>query len=218
MRNAKKTTPHIAASAVGNSMTARIIGAAFLAFLEHGYAETTMLEIATRAKVSKRDLYANFSSKQAILLACIADRAARMRLQPDLPVPRDRREFETIVIAFGTTVIREVNKPAVMAMFRFAIAEAENSPEVAETLNSSRSVNRGAFAALLARTQASGILGPGDPEHMMEQYFGLLWRDLMLSRLLGLAASPKPAQIDRKARDAAAAFLRLYGDPTQGDR
>jgi len=36
----------------------RIIGAAFAAFMKNGYAATSMLEIATRAKVSKRDLYA----------------------------------------------------------------------------------------------------------------------------------------------------------------
>ena len=36
----------------------RILGAAFDSFVEHGYAETTTIEIATRAKVSKRELYA----------------------------------------------------------------------------------------------------------------------------------------------------------------
>lgn len=51
----------------------RIISAAFRAFMENGYGNTTMLEIATRAKVSKRDLYASFSNKQAVLLACIAN-------------------------------------------------------------------------------------------------------------------------------------------------
>src|SRR6516164_9323661 len=42
----------------------RILRAAFEAFTEDGYADTSTLEIARRAKISKRDLYANFSSKQ----------------------------------------------------------------------------------------------------------------------------------------------------------
>jgi AcrR family transcriptional regulator len=45
-----------------NPMRERILRAAFLAFMEDGYAGTSTLDIATRAKVSKRDLYANFGS------------------------------------------------------------------------------------------------------------------------------------------------------------
>jgi len=44
----------------------------------------------------------------------------------------------------GPTVIREVCDPAVTAIYRLAVAEAERSPEAAETLNAKRSVNRGA--------------------------------------------------------------------------
>ena len=52
-------------------MRERILLAAFAAFIERGYAETSTLEIATRAKVSKRELYALFGNKQAMLVACI---------------------------------------------------------------------------------------------------------------------------------------------------
>jgi len=43
----------------------RIIEAAFAVLMERGYAGASTIEIATRAKVSKRDLYALFGSKQA---------------------------------------------------------------------------------------------------------------------------------------------------------
>jgi AcrR family transcriptional regulator len=65
-------------------MCERILGAAFKAFTENGYAGTSRIEIATRAKVSKRDLYANLGGKEAILVTCIASRAARMRPPPNL--------------------------------------------------------------------------------------------------------------------------------------
>ena len=39
--------------------------AAFAALMEKGYARTSTLEIATRARVSKRELYAEFGSKSA---------------------------------------------------------------------------------------------------------------------------------------------------------
>ena len=46
---------------------------------------------------------------------------------------------------------------------------------------------------------------------MMEQFFALLWGDLMLSLLLGVASRPKPAEIGKKANGATEAFLKLYG-------
>lgn len=188
----------------------RIIGAAFAAFMKNGYAATSMLEIATRAKVSKRDLYASFPSKQAVLLACITSRSTRMRLPPDLPKPKNREMLASSLAAFGATVIREVCEPAATAMYRLAIAEAERSPDVAETLNASRFVNRHALEELLARAQAAGILYSGDPPQMMEQFFALLWGDLLVSRLFGVASAPTRAEVERRAQDATTAFFKLY--------
>jgi hypothetical protein len=48
---------------------------------------------------------------------------------------------------------------------------------------------------------------------MIEQFFGLLWGDLLFSRLLGAAGAPKPAEIDQRARNATQAFLALYANP-----
>jgi len=191
----------------------RIIGAAFTAFMENGYGKTTMLEVATRAKVSKRDLYANFTNKQAVLLACIANRATRMRLPPDLPAAHNQEMLAATLTALGQSVLREVCDPAVTAIYRLAVAEAEHSPEAAETLNASRFTNRGAVADLLAKAQAKGILCHGDPKQMMEQFFALLWGDLLLSRLLATVGAPKPAEIGRRARGATEALIKLYANP-----
>ena len=205
--------PPDATAATGDALCDRIIGVAFEAFVKNGYAGTSTLEIARRAKISKRDLYANFPNKQALLLACISKRAARMRLSPDLPAPRSRDMLGQILVGFGATVIREVTHPAVMAIYRLAISEAEHSPDVAAILNANRLANRNALAELLGRAQASGILGHGDPRQMMEQFFGLLWGDLMLNRLLGAVGVPIGEEIDRRARGAAEAFLKLHGKP-----
>jgi AcrR family transcriptional regulator len=64
----KKST-NLVAAAAENGVHERILDAAFQAFTEDGYAGTSTLDIATRAKVSKRDLYANFASKHAVLVA-----------------------------------------------------------------------------------------------------------------------------------------------------
>jgi AcrR family transcriptional regulator len=62
----------------------RILEAAFAAFMKSGYATTSTLEIATRARVSKRELYALVGNKQEMLIACISERAKRLNVPADL--------------------------------------------------------------------------------------------------------------------------------------
>jgi AcrR family transcriptional regulator len=197
-----------------NRMRERILGAAFKAFTENGYAGTSTLDIATRARISKRDLYANFGSKHAVLVACIKSRADRMRLPPDLPAPRSRQMLASTLAAFAANLVRETSHPSVIAMFRLAIAEATRSPEIAQTLDTAgRGAARAALAELLASAQSTGLIGPGEPAEMAAQFLGLVWEGLMVGLLLGVAATPEPAEAERRATRATAAFMRLHPDP-----
>jgi len=205
-------------SSAEHPMQDRILGAAFKAFTEDGYAETSTLEIARRAKISKRDLYANFSSKHGVLVACIKSRAERMRLPPDLPTPRTRQMLASTLTSFASNLVREVSHPSVIATFRLAIAEATRSPEIAQALDvAGREATRGALAELLASAQSTGLIGPGEPNEMAWQYLGLLWEGLIVGLLLGVAATPKPAEAERRATKATAAFMQLHPNPaTEG--
>src|SRR4029077_6675358 len=104
-------------AAAENHMHERIIGAAFKAFTEKGYADTSTLDIATRAKVSKRDLYANFGSKHAVRVPCIKSRTDRMGLSPDLPTPQSREMLAATLTGFAANLVREVSLPSVIATF-----------------------------------------------------------------------------------------------------
>jgi AcrR family transcriptional regulator len=191
----------------------RIVDAAFSAFTERGYAETTTLEIATRAHVSKRALYELFGNKQEMLVACIGERAARLRAPADLPAPHDRETLAQVLIGFGVRIMSEVSDPAVVAIFRLAIAEAARAPEVAQTLNSlARETSRAARLGIMTEAQSSGLLG-GNPAEMAEQFSALLWGNLMVGLLLRVVERPTPREITRRARDATATFLLLYPQP-----
>src|ERR1700752_955376 len=112
----------------------RILAAAFAAFRENGFGRASTLDIATRARVSKRELYSLFGSKQQMLVTCISERARRMRLPADWPAPRDRKDLEAGLVEFGCVMLREISDPDVIAVFRIAISEADHSPEVARAL------------------------------------------------------------------------------------
>ena len=54
----------------------------------------------------------------------------------------------------------------------------------------------------------------GRPTELAQQFAGLLWGDLMVSLLLGVAERPNPREIAGRARDAATAVIALCGtDP-----
>ncbi len=198
------------------AVRARILEAAFAAFMKSGYATASMLEIATRARVSKRELYALVGNKQEMLIACISERAKRFDVPTDLPVLRDRQTLEQVLASFGAKLVREVGNPTVIAVFRLAIAEAVRAPEVARALNSlGREASRAALRNIMAQAQVSGLLA-GDPAELAEQFSGLLWGQLMVSLLLGVARRPNAHEIAGRARDAAAAFLQLHPLPKGG--
>jgi AcrR family transcriptional regulator len=191
----------------------RILEAASRAFMESGYASTSTLEIATRARVSKRELYALVGNKQEMLIACIAERAKRLEASADLPVLCDRETLAQVLVSFGGKLVREISDPAVIAVFRLAIAEATHAPEVAHALNSiGREASRAALRRIMTRAQEAKLL-PGRPAELAEQFTGLLWRDLLVSLLLGVSERPSDREIATRARDAATAFLKLHDSP-----
>jgi AcrR family transcriptional regulator len=191
----------------------RILTAAFEAFQERGYAATSTLEIATRARVSKRELYALVGNKQQMLIAAIGERAKRLQVPADMPIPRDRATLAQVLTALGTQLMREISDPTVVAVFRLAIAEAIQAPEVARTLDSiGRETSRAALRHIMSESRAAGLI-EGRPADLAAQFSGLLWRDLMMSLLLGVAERPNPRAIEARARDAADAFLRLHPMP-----
>jgi AcrR family transcriptional regulator len=197
----------------GTAVRKRILGAALSAFMEGGFAQTSTLEIATRARVSKRELYALFGNKEAMLVACITERAQRLKAPADLPELRDRETLAKVLTAFGTKLLTETTDPVVVAVFRLAISAAVRAPKVAQALNSmARKPTRDSLRTIMANARSAGLL-LGDPDAMTEKFLGLLWGDLMTGLLLQVADRPGPGEIARRASEATAALLHLFPKP-----
>ena len=201
-----------------SELRARILDAAFATFMKSGYAASSTLEIATRARVSKRDLYSLVGNKQEMLVACISRRAKRFQVPADLPIPTSRQALAQLLSSFGAQLMREITDPTVIAVFRLAIAEAVNAPEVAQTLDSiGREANRTALRQIMDRAVASNLL-TGGPTELAEQFSGLLWGILMIDLLLGVADRPSPRECAARSLAVAAAFLDLHPAPSSHRR
>src|SRR5262249_44902515 len=96
----RRSTPPPPVGDAHSPLRQRILDAAFDAFSTSGYAATSTLEIATRARASKRELYALVGNKQDLLVACITERAGRLQLPVDLPMPTDRQMLARVLSTY----------------------------------------------------------------------------------------------------------------------
>src|SRR4051812_31896785 len=188
----------------------RILDAAFETFTERGYEATSTLDIARRARVSKRELYSLVGNKRALLVAGITGRAKRLAAPADLQEPSDRESLAAALSSFGKQILREVTDPAVVAVFRLAIAEAVRAPEVALAVDSiGRDTVQSGLRHLLAKAETSGLI-EGRPGELAEEFRALLWGNLMVDLLLGVTEQPGAREIAARAREATARFLQLH--------
>jgi hypothetical protein len=103
------------------------------------------------------------------------------------PEPTSGGTRATTLRVFGATVIREVCEAPVCGCGGRAVSRcccrAQHQPLPQPHL---------ALEDLLVPAQTSGALGADDPPRMMEQFFALLWGDLLVGRLLGAARRSDP--------------------------
>jgi AcrR family transcriptional regulator len=189
-----------------NSIRDRVLNAAFSLFREHGFSSTSMLDIVTEARISKRDLYALFRNKHEVLAACIGERTERMRRPLDtmISVPQTRDALTTLLVEFGVSALRTMCHPDALTVFRLAIAESDRAPEVARTLDSSaREANIKALTELIRKAQSQGLIAAGDPAVLVARFFSALAGDLLIRLLMRVREAPAEREIVTRARAAA---------------
>src|SRR5215831_16844147 len=104
------------------------IGTVRIAVWYHLVPMSRVKESRDAAAVRERILTAAFEA--------IRERAKRFQASADMPMLCDRETLAQVLTAFGIRYVREVSDPHVVAVFRLAIAEAVQAPEVAQTLDS----------------------------------------------------------------------------------
>jgi len=190
----------------------RILDAAFAAFMLSGYSGASTLKIATMARVSKRELYALFGSKRALLAAGIKERTERMSMPLDFPDIDSRQALARTLKNFGVTLLVGLTDAPVIALYRLAVTESDLSPELAATLNAEgREASIRALAKFLGAAQARRLVTRNDtPEDMAGQFCGLVLGDVILRLLLRVSQRPTPGEIESRAQTATELFLRLH--------
>jgi AcrR family transcriptional regulator len=188
-----------------------ILDAALALMEEHGYRDTTMLQVATRARASKNTLYQHFPTKQALFAALVARAAAAMNA--DITAALDgNAPLEPTLRQFGIHLLTLLTGPQSLAINRAAIAEARVAPELAQALAANGRENTAPLVQRYFAAQvAAGRMRRVDGADAIETFIGLLVGDLQVRLLWGTATPPDAAAIKRRAQRAAERFVVLFG-------
>ncbi len=194
----------------------RILDAAALVFLEHGFRGASVDEIAEVACAGKPTIYARFPSKQALFTA-VVERLVRRNTN-----------FEAISCAGGSieerlnglaaVILTRVMTPETIGLIRVAVAEARRFPELATSVS-----RMGRERPTEALTDVLGGLGASDdigaspafaPHRLPEtarRFLDLMVAPMLVRALFGEDLALLRAEIGPHASGSVAFFLAACG-------
>lgn len=186
---------------------AQIEDAAYALIGEKGYASTSMLAIAKRAKASNETLYNWYGDKLGLFAAMVESNAERVRstLQDAL-----NRKADTVeaLLAFGPVLLEMLTGPRAVALNRAAAADATG--QLGEALgNAGRNTVAPLIGELLDKARQGGTLKFDDLRAATDLYLGLLIGDLQLRCVTGQITPPDAAARQRRAHQAVTHLRRI---------
>lgn len=193
---------------------AAIVQAATTLFLERGYVDTSVDDIAARAAVSKRTVYNNFADKERLFTEIVLGvTATAEQFADELIAPlRQADDLPAALRELARRHLAAVTRLPVVRLRRLISAESARFPDLAREYHR-RAPGRvlTALAAAFADLAAQGRLRIHDAE-TAAQHFAFLVVGATLDRVMfeGEAAIPSGPELDRLADSGVEAFLAAY--------
>jgi AcrR family transcriptional regulator len=184
-----------------------ILKTALAAFLEDGYAGSSVNRIAENAGVSIKTLYRHFDNKDDLFVAVIQT-ACEAKQGVDEPPWLDLPPLEGLTQA-GSEHLAFVLSAEQVALYRVVTGEAQRFPELGQRYQSE--VMGARIAQLIRhfdRWPKSLRTKIRDPVRAAQTFGALLHGDLLETAMLG-GPVPGPDELHTQAHDAAAGLLAL---------
>ncbi len=200
-------------AAAAAQLEANILQHATVAFLQGGYAATSIEAIARDAHVAKRTIYARWTGKAALFMAVVQRLIATW-----LSMTGTWPETNDLAVALrcaADSILAVALTPEAVALHRLMIAEAVHFPEL-QTIMAQAGAQEGVrrIGILLDRAVALGLLAPLDTGFAAEQFLHLVLAGPQ-RRAVGLGTAFTAAEL--QAWGDAAVHLFLSGCPPRTD-
>jgi len=140
---------------------ARVMEVATELFVSHGYAATSLVDIARGAGVATRTLYQHFGDKEALFREVIFARDAAFAIAK--PVVKEGDTLYSALLRAGQYAIDVTYRPQSIGLMRLMIAESQRFPEfMKQAGNSIFSRFRRNIEKVFIALEAAGLIPSGD--------------------------------------------------------
>lgn len=191
-----------------------IIDTAAHHFFHHGFAATSIEQVAADAGVSKVTIYNQFGDKRALFTAAVAHECEKMGDYFTLDAMPTGTIRERLA-AIGEAVVAFLSRPEMIRFDRRISAETENEPAIGIAFLSAGPWRmKHAFAAYLRQEVEAGELAIADPLLAAEQFVALCKGMGDLERRFGAEIAPE--MVRRRIDGAVEMFLAAYGTAEGG--
>lgn len=186
-----------------------ILDVATKAFIELGFNNTSMSEIASRVGGSKSTLYNYFSSKEEIFSA-VMETSAKREIADAFESLDFKQDIEITLNKFGRQYLASIMRGNILAIWRMAVSESERS-DIGQRFYT-QGPQRGwkLVSDYLDRKIEEGVLRKSDSGVCAMHLKGLIEAELYLSVVLGVEAAPDSKKIEEVTARAVTVFLLAY--------
>lgn len=187
-----------------------ILDAAAHVFATKGFSGATTAEIAKLARVSKRDLYDHFESKEGLLAAMVRAYSTTLPFADDLGSPDTVDAFLDLLGKFGRRFAADLCQPHRTGLFRLAASEAGRVNELGKAIHEAGAgpVNA-SVRTFVGKAIAAGVLRPDDADLAMRAFFGVLVGESHVWQIVGATDAPTEEAIAASADLAVEAVRRI---------
>lgn len=187
-----------------------ILDAAAQVFAAKGFSGATTAEIAKLARVSKRDLYDHFSSKEGLLAAMVRAYSTTLPIAASLGTPDTADAFFDQLGTFGRRFAADLYQSYRTSLFRLAASEAGRVNELGRAIHEAGAGPVAASVrAFVGKATEAGVLKPQDAELAMRAFFGVLLGDGHVWQIVGATDVPTAEEIEASADMAVEAVRRI---------
>ncbi|MDU7197195.1 TetR/AcrR family transcriptional regulator [Phytobacter diazotrophicus] len=186
-----------------------ILDVATKAFIELGFNNTSMSEIASRVGGSKSTLYNYFSSKEEIFSA-VMETSAKREIADAFESLDFKQDIEITLNKFGRQYLASIMRGNILAIWRMAVSESERS-DIGQRFYT-QGPQRGwkLLSDYLGKKIEEGVLRKSDSGVCAMHLKGLIEAELYLSVVLGVEDAPDSKKIEEVTARAVTVFLLAY--------
>jgi|GEM_PF-94328 len=194
----------------GRERREQLVRVAEEVFLVHGFADSTMQTIASRAGASKETLYRHFASKEALFAEVVGRRAAQIS-GPESALS-SKAPPRRVLFELGCGLLRLMTQGEVVPLLRLVIAESARTPELGAILYAKGpGATCDRLTDYLRAATARGELNCRRPERAAKLFLGAVITNYRVQALIDPPKTPvEETEIRDHARGAVAMFLAYY--------